>query len=341
MNPTGPGRPRGRSKPMQPATEPEEVTFRETRLTDIEGLFEVRAATRENSVSRDALARLGITADSVAAGLSGGRTKGWVCEHGSRVVGFCTGDLATGEVLVLAVLPQYEDLGIGRKLLSLVVGQLSAARARRVWLAASSDPAVRSYGFYRALGWRATGERTGSGDEILVLGVTVHPVTDSEATAASAVVNESFTELASRDWDLDARETFLAGSSPEELAGKIKTAAYAAGAFAAGQMAGFLLMPAPSLLGMLFVHPNWLRQGVARTLWESARAHIKAEFPAVKTVELNSTPCAVEFYRSVGFVPISAEFRRGGARATRMACWLPARSLGAEIPPDHRKSGPG
>lgn len=216
MNPTDPSRPRGRSKPMQPATEPEEVTFRETRQTDLEGLFEVRAATRENPVSRDTLAKLGITADSVAAGLSGGWTKGWVCEHGSRVVGFCTGDLATGEVLVLAVLPQYEGLGIGRKLLSLVVGQLSAARARRVWLAASSNPAVRSYGFYRALGWRATGERTGNGDEILVLGVTVHPVTDSEAAAASAVVNESFTELASRDWDLDARETFLAGSSPRE-----------------------------------------------------------------------------------------------------------------------------
>jgi Acetyltransferase (GNAT) domain len=53
----------------------------------------------------------------------------------------------------------------------------------------------------------------------------------------------------------------------------------------------------------------------------------------VKTVELNSTPRAVEFYLALGFVPISAEFARGGARATRMACWLPARALGAELLP--------
>lgn len=172
MNPSDLSRLRGRLKPAQPGTEPRQVTFRETRLTDIEGLFEVRAATRDNAVSRDALAKLGITADSVATGLSSGRTKGWVCEHGSQVVGFCTGDLATGEVLVLSVLPQYEGRGIGRKLLSLVVGELCAARARRLWLAASSDPAVRSYGFYRALGWRPTGDRAGNGDEILVLGVT-------------------------------------------------------------------------------------------------------------------------------------------------------------------------
>lgn len=119
---------------------------------------------------------------------------------------------------------------------------------------------------------------------------------------------------ASRDWDIEAQGAFLAGASPEKLAGKIKAAAYAAGAFAAGQMVGFLLMPAPSLLGMLFVHPKWLRQGVARTLRESARTHIEAEFPAVKTVEPSSTPRALEFYRAVGFVPISAEFRRDGAR---------------------------
>ena len=123
---------------------------------------------------------------------------------------------------------------------------------------------------------------------------------------------------------------FLADSSPERLAGKIKVASYAAGTFVDGQMVAFLLMPTPSLLGMLFVGPQWLRQGVAKRLWESARAHIEATFPSVKTVELNTTPYALEFYRAVGFVPISAEFERDGARATRMACWLPAGALGAE-----------
>jgi ribosomal protein S18 acetylase RimI-like enzyme len=82
---------------------------------------------------------------------------------------------------------------------------------------------------------------------------------------------------------------------------------------------------------MLFVHPQYQRQGAGRSLWETARAHIEAAPPHVTTVELNATTVAVAFYRSLGFVPISSEFERKGARAIRMACWLPARSLGAEI----------
>lgn len=160
--------------------------------------------------------------------------------------------------------------------------------------------------------------------------VGIRVVTEAEAAAASNIVYESFVQLASGGWEARAQQVFLADSSPEKLAGKLKVASYAAGAFVNAQMVGFLLMPTPSVLGMLFVHPKWLRQGVARRLWESARAHVEAAFPSVKTVELNSTPHALEFYRAVGFVPLSAEFNKDGARATRMACWLPARALGAE-----------
>jgi ribosomal protein S18 acetylase RimI-like enzyme len=146
-----------------------DLDFRETRSTDIEALFEIRALTRENAFSRESLAELGITPASVAAGFSGGLLKGWVCSHGSRIVGFCTGHAETGEVLVLAVLPQYEGLGIGKRLLAQVVEALRAAGCTRIWLAASATPTVRSYGFYRALGWRPNGERTEIGDDILEL----------------------------------------------------------------------------------------------------------------------------------------------------------------------------
>ena len=103
--------------------------------------------------------------------------------------------------------------------------------------------------------------------------------------------------------------------------------ALAAGAFSENEMVGVILMPSPSLLGALFVRPRWLRLGIGRALWEWARAQIETRFPEVNTVELNATSYAVPFYKSVGFVPISAEFERDGQRATRMACWLPARAF--------------
>jgi ribosomal protein S18 acetylase RimI-like enzyme len=120
------------------------------------------------------LAQLGITPQSSAADLSSGKTLGSVCTHDNRIVGFCTGDVHEGEILVLAVLPDYEGHGIGKRLLSRVIDRLHAAGARQIWLAASADPTVRAHGFYRVLGWRPTGRRMANGDEILVLHSGTH-----------------------------------------------------------------------------------------------------------------------------------------------------------------------
>ena len=95
-----------------------ELLFRETLPSDIEGLFSVRARTRESAISKEGLASIGITAESIAKQMASGRLKGWVCLHGSTLVGFCNGDGETGEVLVLAMLPDYECRGIGTSLLS-------------------------------------------------------------------------------------------------------------------------------------------------------------------------------------------------------------------------------
>ena len=145
------------------------LIFRQTRLTDIDACFSVRERTRENAIPRERLAAIGITPQSFAAALESGRVNGWVCEADGQVVGFCSGDTETGEVLVLAVLPEYEGKGVGRRLLAEVVGELRAQGHGKLWLAASADPAHRSHGFYRAQGWKPTGEVDAAGDEILVL----------------------------------------------------------------------------------------------------------------------------------------------------------------------------
>jgi ribosomal protein S18 acetylase RimI-like enzyme len=98
-----------------------------------------------------------------------GRLRCWECVFDSRTVGHCTGDSTTGEIVGLTVAPAHQALGIGRKLLSLVVDALRAAGVSRVWLAAPSDPTSRAYGFYRAIGWVPTGVRPNDGLEILEL----------------------------------------------------------------------------------------------------------------------------------------------------------------------------
>jgi GNAT superfamily N-acetyltransferase len=149
--------------------------------------------------------------------------------------------------------------------------------------------------------------------------------------SAAALIRASFLALVAADWEAEAQAVFLSEYSTEMLERKVAVAAYQLGAFVDAQLVGFLMLTSPAVLSTLFVHPQHLRQGIGRQLWESARTHIEAAFPTVKTVELNATPGAYEFYRHLGFAPISGRYLLKGARVTRMACWLPARALRAEF----------
>jgi GNAT superfamily N-acetyltransferase len=95
--------------------------------------------------------------------------KAWECVCDSKVVGHSAGNARTGEVAILSVVPDFEGQGIGRRLLTLVVDWLRAEGATRIWLAATSDPSQRAYGFYRALGWQPSGSHPAHGHEILEL----------------------------------------------------------------------------------------------------------------------------------------------------------------------------
>jgi GNAT superfamily N-acetyltransferase len=145
------------------------LTVRETQADDIEEMFSVRARTRQNPAGKEWLATQGITPASFAANMASGKVKGWCCFDESVLVGFCNGDGTSGEVLVLAVLPDYEGKGIGKRLLSCVVEWLRSSGFEQPWLAASPDSRIRAHGFYRALGWQPTGKSLANGDEILQL----------------------------------------------------------------------------------------------------------------------------------------------------------------------------
>jgi GNAT superfamily N-acetyltransferase len=125
--------------------------------------------TRENAISSARLASLGITEDSLAKSMEAAQVMGHVCSDGDRIVGYCFGDRTTGEILVLALLPDYESRGIGKALLSLVVTDLWSIGFKRLFLGCSRNPAHRSHGFYRHLGWQSAGALDAHGDEILEL----------------------------------------------------------------------------------------------------------------------------------------------------------------------------
>lgn len=146
--------------------------FRETGQSDIEQTFSVRASTRQNPIPISQLMAWGFTPASVWEKYSKGEYLGWVCEDKGKVVGFISGDVTTGEILVLAVLPEYEGMKIGKSLLALLGGSMHKKGRASLWLSASSDPKIRAHGFYRSNGWTPNGKTLENGDEILTKDVS-------------------------------------------------------------------------------------------------------------------------------------------------------------------------
>ena len=139
---------------MSTASAREPLQFREISAADGPALLRVRTGTRENRYTLEELEGLGITIDSVAEKLATSH-KGWLCSQADQVVGFCMADRSTGELWVIAVLPEYENQGIGNRLMDLAEDWLWASGCTRAWLTTDLDTTLRAYGFYRQRGWTA------------------------------------------------------------------------------------------------------------------------------------------------------------------------------------------
>jgi ribosomal protein S18 acetylase RimI-like enzyme len=157
------------------------VQLRPMPLASTRARFSDEELAREER-SRALLARLGVKTRPAEVDLLTGRVILWECVDGAQVLGHCTGDCLTGEILTLDVAASHEGRGIGRTLLFHVAGLLRAAGARRVWLVGPADSRTRAHGFYRAVGCRSTGARTASGDEILEVPSQAPPAGESRRT---------------------------------------------------------------------------------------------------------------------------------------------------------------
>lgn len=140
--------------------------IREGVAADLPAITDVRTAVRENHLSVEQMADLGITPQSVAARMASGDLGCWVVEEEGCIVGFSMADRIEGEVFALFVHPLHERKGYGSALLD----------ACEVWLRQqghefarlNTDAGTRAFSFYERKCWRPDGRKAGlPGDEQL------------------------------------------------------------------------------------------------------------------------------------------------------------------------------
>lgn len=134
------------------------MIFRESKPADISRTFDIRCAAKENPIPRELLTSIGVTEQTVGVMLATTH-RCWVCEIEGEVVGFVTANGSNGELWVIAVLPEHEGKGIGRKLMTLAQDWLWSKGWKEIWLVTGFDDHARATYLYTKLGWTTAGIR--------------------------------------------------------------------------------------------------------------------------------------------------------------------------------------
>ncbi|MGK7908431.1 MAG: N-acetyltransferase family protein [Synechococcus sp.] len=128
------------------------MNIRVVQDDDIDTLFEIRTSVVENYQSREEIAELGITPQSVSKMLKADCCA-WVAEIGDQPIAFSIANASEKTIFGIFVLPAFEEQGAGRALMQAAENWLFSQNIEEIWLVTGNDPNLRAYGFYLHLGW--------------------------------------------------------------------------------------------------------------------------------------------------------------------------------------------
>ena len=126
------------------------MNIRIAEIKDIPQIQVVRNLVKENRLSDPALVPVSDVEDYIVR-----RGRGWVCEINEQIVGFAIADLVDNNIWALFVAPDFEKLGIGKKLHDEMINWYFVQTNKAVWL--GTAPKTRAELFYRKSGWKEVG----------------------------------------------------------------------------------------------------------------------------------------------------------------------------------------
>lgn len=122
---------------------------RPATVADVDAMFRVRTSVRENTLTLDELAEIGVTPAAIATAIQSAPCA-WVAKADGEVLGFAMVDLDTACLFAAFVLPGHEGRGIGTALIRTCEAALFE-RHPVAWLETAGHS--RAAGVYRHLGW--------------------------------------------------------------------------------------------------------------------------------------------------------------------------------------------
>lgn len=124
-----------------------------------------------------------------------------------------------------------------------------------------------------------------------------------DIAAVFAVVKKSFDAFVAPGYSPEGIAEFYRFANPEAMVSRLPQNIMLAAKNARGEMGGFIELRNECHISLLFTDPVFARQGIARLLFESA----KALCPETKEFEVNSSFFAVPVYEKLGFAAVGPE----------------------------------
>jgi GNAT superfamily N-acetyltransferase len=125
--------------------------LREARVEDLPEITRIRTSVRENHLSIEGMAALGITHETTAARMRSGELGSWVATLDGQIAAFAMADKTTGNLWALFTDPEHEAKGCGAALLTTCENWLKEqGHATAILDTARNGKAVT---FYAKRGW--------------------------------------------------------------------------------------------------------------------------------------------------------------------------------------------
>jgi GNAT superfamily N-acetyltransferase len=128
---------------------PNHYKLRQALVSDIPGIWGVRYAVAENTLTPGRISDEEVRAAIEDSG------RGWVIDVGGKIAAFAVGNGETGNVWALFVKPEFQGQGFGTALHSVMIEWFRTQAIDRLWLSTGMDTQARK--FYEKHGWECVG----------------------------------------------------------------------------------------------------------------------------------------------------------------------------------------
>ena len=120
--------------------------LRQATIADMSGIWDVRYAVTENTLTRGRLSDEDVRREIEDTG------RGWVIDDDGQIKAFAIGNAQSGNIWALFVLPEAQGMGYGHRLHKVMIDWLRAQNAPTLWLTTGAH--TRACGFYERRGWQ-------------------------------------------------------------------------------------------------------------------------------------------------------------------------------------------